>query len=360
MFITFCYYNCNILIKKGEIMKLKKILSVFLSVLMLTMTFSGAFHAFAYMTRDSYEQLEKKFQDGKAIFDYCYFSPEKDEKDDTKYPLVVFLHGNQSGDYPRQQLKRSQAAFWACDDAQAQFHNGGAYIFLPRHKAFGYTMGTLAWDGQTEKLKNCIDQFIAENEKNIDKNRIYVGGYSMGGKAALKQVSYYPNFYAAAFLMSPVHTPVAEEFQAAANTPIWLFSVKNDTKPTLEYDKVEASWKSLCEQTKVPDKIRHTVFDDSYNMDGTIRTDDNMHHNTWHAVVSDLCKFGTEETFDGMHTVDGNGNNVEITYNNSFLAWLNSQALSEGRPSSKPAISIFDRILSFIHRIIDFFNNLFK
>lgn len=337
-------------------MKLKKILCVILSVLMLGSVFITT--AYAYDPHESYTSIKTKFIDGESLLDYCYFSPVKGEDDNLKYPLIVWLHGNKSGDYKRHQLNNCRAGFWACEEAQAQFNNGGAFIYLPRHETIGLTVGDLSWDGATDILKKCVDKFIAENEKNIDKTRIYVGGYSMGGKGAFKQLCNFPGFYAAGFLMSTVYTPLPNEAAALKNTPVWMFNCKGDWKPNLDPASVALFWNELTTNTNVPDRIRHTTFDYAYNMSGSIKEGDT--HNTWDAVASDLFILGTDKPFEGMHTVDGNGNNVEIKYPEGFLYWLNSQHLEEDTPHVIPGISIIDKILGFFHMIINFFRNLFK
>ena len=37
-------------------------------------------------------------------------------------------------------------------------------------------------EGVTFDIKKFVDKFISDHKDNVDTNRIYVGGYSMGGK----------------------------------------------------------------------------------------------------------------------------------------------------------------------------------
>ena len=44
-------------------------------------------------------------------------------------------------------------------------------------------------------LKAAIDDFIAQHRDTIDTTRIYIGGFSMGGKMTLKMTIAYPSFF---------------------------------------------------------------------------------------------------------------------------------------------------------------------
>lgn len=53
----------------------------------------------------------------------------------------------------------------------------------------------LYWnDSMIVPLKAAIDDFIAQHRDTIDTTRIYIGGFSMGGKMTLKMTIAYPSF----------------------------------------------------------------------------------------------------------------------------------------------------------------------
>ena len=64
--------------------------------------------------RDEFESDVAPEVGGHAL-DYCYYSPVG-ENDDTKYPLVIFLHGIGHADYPAYQLNDSDMPYWASSE----------------------------------------------------------------------------------------------------------------------------------------------------------------------------------------------------------------------------------------------------
>ena len=145
-------------------MKLKKLLCLFLCLLLTVSTFS--FCTYAVSKSEKADKLNELFEfgigpetDGYSI-DYRYFSPVK-ENDSTKYPLVIWLHGMGNGGEDGKQLSTSNIAYWASDDFQSRFKNsGGAFIMAPR----SLEEENLYWsDELIFPLRRTIDSFIEEN-----------------------------------------------------------------------------------------------------------------------------------------------------------------------------------------------------
>lgn len=80
----------------------------------------------------------------------------------------------------------------------------------------------------TPDLVNLIKTYIRENPE-IDKNRIYIGGCSMGGYQTFKTLVYAPDLFAAAFITCPAYMPSTEELNTVKDTPIWLVHASDDT-----------------------------------------------------------------------------------------------------------------------------------
>ena len=218
---------------------MKKFLSVILSLIMFVCalsipTFACSFKEDAY--DDNLEELQKQFIYGEGpetdgfTIDYRYFSPVK-EDDSTKYPLVIWLHGMGDGAEEGKQAKASDVAFWTSDEFQARFKgSNGAFILAPR----SLEEKSLYWsDSLIYPLRAAIDDFIAQNKDNIDLSRIYIGGYSMGGKMTLKMAVAYPDLFAAIFPICPAWTPSADTLNLIADIPVWITSGKLD--PLVNY-----------------------------------------------------------------------------------------------------------------------------
>ncbi|MBQ1994578.1 MAG: hypothetical protein II237_00125, partial [Clostridia bacterium] len=187
-------------------MKLKKIICIVLCVLTIFSMFSFCTSA----AELDVDKLKEKFVFGKGpetdgyAIDYRYYSPVK-KKDTKKYPLVIWLHGMMNGKSEGEQLNYSEISLWASKDYQKRFKGTkGAFIMVPR----SLEEEGLYWsDELIYPLRKAIDKFIAKNKKNIDVTRIYIGGYSMGGKMTLKMAVAYPEMFAAIFPVCPAWVP---------------------------------------------------------------------------------------------------------------------------------------------------------
>lgn len=306
------------------------------------------------------ENLQDEFS--KGVFrvengvdvDYRYFAPST--LDGTKYPLVIWLHGMGDGANEGKQLTASNISYWASDEFQARFTNGGAFIFVPRSDE---TKGICWNDNMIEPLKAAIDAFIAENEDNIDLTRIYVGGYSMGGKMTLKMAIAYPEMFAAAFPICPAWSPDSEALSFISDMPVWITSGKTD--PLVNYYfSVSKTFEKLCAVTNVPEKVRFSSLSRVCYEDGK-RT--MSAHHAWFAVNHDM--FSSENgDYPYMSTVNGLGETVTLTYPDGIISWLCSHTSDyEGQSSSgKGNLDIHDGGYSMIGctDIFDFFKTLFS
>lgn len=328
---------------------MKKTVSVLLSVLVLLSCVCASFSAGAISESKGLDALRAQFKSGESALDYVYYSPVKEDTT-VKYPLVVWIHGNGSGDYPGHQLDNCAIAYWSSEEYQARFKNaGGAYLLLPRCQ----TGLTVAWDDTyIRPLKKTIDSFVSEHKDSIDTNRIYIGGYSMGGKIVIRMASTYPDFFAAAFPISPVYNPPSTELSKLEKVPIWLFVCKNDTYPSLSQTVVKSNWSYLSRVSAAPERNRMSTFDTIYYANGTVRTSDGKKdtHNTWDPVCHDL--FMNDKTqFKDMTVVDGTGKEVKLTYPNGLISWLSEQSL-ENRKSEENNTNFFAKIYNFFKNLL--------
>lgn len=358
---------------------MKKVLSVFLVITMLFL--SCAMGASAVSNSDSAATIRGVFKEGtdEDIYDYYYYSPVKGTSDKTKYPVILWLHGQLSGDYKGDQIRQSDIAYLATSQNQAKIKGaGGAFILVPRFPTLNVN---LAWVGENANIKAFVDRFIAKNKANIDTNRIYVGGYSMGGKAAMSFAAAYPNYVAAIFPASSIYlmSSAESDMRSLVNTPVWFFTCKDDNfwgKPIPQ----TSDWNYFCGITNQKDNIRWTQFEKTlYNYDGSpILTIGYSEHNVWDPALHDLImENGT--MYPNMITINGNGTKVELSTNNSFLSWLSSQSLdgpvgddnpddpgednngsSGGGNNSSSSGLIFDSLKEILEYIISLFDRLYK
>lgn len=297
------------------------------------------------------EALIAQFESGEASLDYMYYSPIKNELDTQKYPLVVWLHGNSSGDYPGHQLKNSRFYKWSSEEYQKRFKGtGGAWLLLPRCPTGN---GIVAWGVERRlSLKRTINAFVSEHAASIDTSRIYIGGYSMGRKMTLIMASSYPDYFAAAFPMSPVYVPTNSELEAMGQMPIWLFVNENDEYLSLSYNTVvKPNWNYFCKKALEPEKSRFTTFSVYYNIEGVM--DDTEVHNTWNAVTNDMF-MNNNDPYYGATTVNGAGETVSLTYPDGVISWLSSQGFDaeNDEPAASASLNFIQKIIMLIKRLL--------
>ena len=253
--------------------------------------------------------------DGYSI-DYRYFSPVKDN-DNTKYPLVVWLHGMGDGASDGVQVDKSGIAYWTSDEFQSRFNAEGAFILAARSRE---ESGHCWDDAMVAPLKAAIDDFIAQYGENIDFTRIYVGGYSMGGKMTFKMAISYPEMFAAAFPICPAWAPDEELISHLSIMPIWLTSSTLD--PLVNYYlSVSPTWEKITALSNVAEKCRFSTITKVCYPDGSATSSS---HHTWFAVNYDM--FSVENgAYPNMTTVDGLGNEVQLTYPDGMISWLSEQ-----------------------------------
>ena len=329
---------------------MKKIISAFLFVLVLLSCLSVP--TFAVSEKDGMDALKAQFLSGEAELDYVYYSPVG-EKDEEKYPLVVWLHGNSSGDYPGHQLDNCSIALWSSEEYQSRFvGTEGAYLLLPRYPTSGLL--SVAWEGTTNTLKKTIDAFVREHRDNIDVSRIYIGGYSMGGKMTLRMAMTYPTYFAAAFPLSPVYAPSNADLNNLIDMPIWFFWCKNDDYTSLNPITVNANWQYLMSISNCKAQCRISTFNTIYNSDYSVKTADGKKdiHNTWDAACHDLFMDDNKAQKD-MTVKDGNGKTINLTYPQGLIYWLSCQSKATGEEEGESKRTILD----ILYGLVDIIKN---
>ena len=316
-------------------MKMKKILSAILSVVMLFSIGCFAVSAeenAAVSVSAGYDALMAQFEKGNGpetngySIDYRYYSPAK-ENDDTKYPLVIWLHGMGEGASEGKQIEQNDVAYWSSAEFQSRFSGTeGAYIMVPR----SLEEKLIFWDdSMILPLRAAIDDFIAENSENIDLSRIYIGGFSMGGKMTLKMAIAYPEMFAAIFPICPAWNPSAELIEHIADIPVWITSGKSDI--LVNYNSsVVPTWNNIVAVSTNPEMCRFSTLSTVRYADGSIA----MSHYAWFAVSHDMFSDKNGD-YPDMTTVNGLGENVILTYPDGMISWL-SQFTSDfdGTPAT--------------------------
>jgi predicted peptidase len=175
---------------------------------------------------------------------YRFLFPDNDPT--RKYPLVIFLHGaGERGNDNNAQLKWGVMNF--ATDENMKKHP--AYVIAPQCPAnMSWANTTRGKNGEIvlqnipAKPMQLLMELIRDVIKKfqVDTNRIYITGLSMGGYGTFDALQRYPNFFAAAV---PVcGSGDVSKAASIAHIPLWMFGGANDptVNPNLLYDMVNA------------------------------------------------------------------------------------------------------------------------
>ena len=166
-----------------------------------------------------------------------------------------------------------------------------------------------------DALMALIEEFI-EQHPNVDTDRIYIGGFSLGGYMTLEMCKAYPDFFAAAFPVCPAVQPWNSDLSQLANMPVWLTTSMLDR--TVPYRLVSDFWDELTEVSNVSDDCRISLL-------GQVRDSDakklGSNHYSWYAVTSDMFT-SKKQSYFSMRTYDGNGSEIELSFPDGMISWL--------------------------------------
>jgi glyoxylase-like metal-dependent hydrolase (beta-lactamase superfamily II)/poly(3-hydroxybutyrate) depolymerase len=152
-----------------------------------------------------------------ASLPYRYYAPPTSAGSAARRPLVLFLHGEEAaGTDNLAQLTTSEGAtIWAEPDHLAK---NSTYVLAPQ------VPSGVAW-GQEPVGRDAVEllkQFVASH-RDVDPDRIYIVGFSMGGTGAWAMILRNPGLFAAAIPISgDANAFLSDEkaFAAIRNTPV--------------------------------------------------------------------------------------------------------------------------------------------
>jgi len=312
----------------------KMIRNTFSLFLALVMLFSLVATAFA-VTPPANTVFEKRTGSASgsiAGLKYYVYSPKKSPSDTTKYPVMIWMHGAGAGgttDYAV--LNSSDVKNFASAEYQSFFPEGGFYIVAPQNpeSAGGYPNSWMTTDSAGRSVflgavNNIIDYVLANDQ--VDLNRVYIGGYSMGGFMTWQLAINRPSLYAAAFPICPAYKPTDTELSTLSNLPIWIFAGRQD--PVVGYSTYIQGVKEKLESFGNT-KVRQTIFETVLNPDKTMAP---SQHHSWVPVTFNL-KYN-------------DGTQYDPNYSGTFLDWLKAQTKGSSptkaaSPTASPAAGTY-------------------
>ncbi|KNY29448.1 prolyl oligopeptidase family serine peptidase [Pseudobacteroides cellulosolvens] len=251
-------------------------------------------------------KLVDDFSIGKSSYDditftYADYKPSKDHK---KNPLIIWLHGwGEGGTDATLPLSANKSVNLSSKEIQSYF--GGAYVLVPQANTYWMDGFTGIADG-TSKYEKALMAFIKDyvsKNKDIDPNRVYIGGCSSGGYMTMLMIRDYPEYFAAAFPVCEGLIDVLitdEQILKMKDVPIWFTAAKTDpTLPPAEFTTptyerlIDVGAKNVC----------YTLFEDVHDTSGLYKNADGTAfeydgHFSWIYVYNNEC----ETTINGKTT----------------------------------------------------------
>lgn len=269
------------------------------------------------LTKDvsaGYDKLLEDFTVTKASTGktYAYYSPVVDENDTTKYPVVIYLHGKFHG-WTNKTFIKSGLTYWSCTEIQSKFSAGGAHLIMPKLPEFEIT--------NISKLQTLIEEYVNNNEKNVDRSQIFLMGGSAGGGKAWKLLLANPGYYKAAVMLCATKTLSTDEAKKVADIPIWEISSAAD--PIINYALNQSvTWRRLADNSNVKSKCRWSVFSGRPTLpDGSSPI---ISHFLAKTIGFDFCLIDNRSALPGQKTVNAEGSAVDIDWNNGIVEWMQS------------------------------------
>lgn len=175
------------------------------------------------------DKFQKKiFEDHEVKIPYRFLTPKNNSKN-KKFPLVITFHNSTRIGNDNENQLEPFAKIWLREEIYEKFP---CYVVAPQFnkRSTNYEINT---EGiQISKPSNEVSallNLIKDLEKefpNIDKNRIYLIGYSMGGSTAQNLMNLQPNKFAA--IVSVASVPDLSNLNKIKEKNIWLIHGKND------------------------------------------------------------------------------------------------------------------------------------
>ena len=170
------------------------------------------------------------FKSENTTIPYRFLSPKNNKKKE-KYPLIITFHNSSRiGNYNENQLE-PLAKIWLRDTIYEQYQ---CYVLAPqfskRSSEYKKNEDGILCSEPSADVAGLFKllQKIEKEYPNIDKNRIYLVGYSMGASTAQNLLTLKPNKFAA--IVSIAAVPDISNIKKLNKQNIWLIHGKQDNE----------------------------------------------------------------------------------------------------------------------------------
>ncbi|MFC4687662.1 prolyl oligopeptidase family serine peptidase [Epilithonimonas pallida] len=170
-----------------------------------------------------------KFDNGKVVVNYRFLKPKKVGQN-KKYPLVLVFHGSGAIGTNNTSQMGVLSKMWLLPENREQYP---VYVLAPQfpirssnyHLDESRNVKVSESNEYLDLVLKSIDSLVIN--ENIDRNRIYVMGFSMGGATTSNAISKRPDLFAAAINVSGISQ--FDKIDELLTMPIWIVHGSLDT-----------------------------------------------------------------------------------------------------------------------------------
>ena len=290
---------------------------------------------------------------GDETLTYAAYEPWSLKGDGKANPLVIWLHGGGEGGVDVSiTLMGNEVVSLIRPEIQSHFTTeggaNGAYVLsIQCPQAWMRTANGSMTRGDypslyADVLKSCIDYYVQQNP-DVDRSRIYVGGCSNGGFMTMHMLIRHPKYFAAAY---PTCEAYGDEYisdneiKLLAEENIWIVQSYDDTTvdpkthciPTYQrLMKAGAKnvWMSMFESVEGMDNPGQKLFG----------------HFSWCYLFNDAVTMSQEQTDADVKPTNNGGGTVAPQGHANIFEWMNAQVLTpaeapqpqgaQGRPAGQ-------------------------
>ena len=334
-------YNVKVDLKKGKVLKVGK--QKFTAIECETDNAVGDFVSEAdYFNKGTFTG---KFtgKPGDVTLTYASYEPWSLKGDGKANPLIIWLHGGGEGGIDVSiTLLGNEVVSLIRPQIQSHFTTEGgakgAYVLSVQCPTMW--MGTSKGFGHGEYpslycdvLKACIDNYV-DNNPDVDRNRIYLGGCSNGGYMTMQMLMRHPRYFAAAYPTCEAYTDVyisENEIKTLSEENIWIVQSFDDMTvdpkthciPTFQrLMKAGAKnvWMSMFENVTGMDNPGQRLFG----------------HFSWCYVFNDAVTGSQEQGTGEMKPTNNGGGTVAPQGHANLFEWMNAQVLTAPEVQPQP------------------------
>ena len=273
---------------------------------------------------------------GEVTLTYASYEPWSLKGDGKANPLIIWLHGGGEGGVDVSiTLLGNEVVSLIRPQIQSHFTTeggaGGAYVlsvqcptmWMATAKGFGHGDYPSLY---ADVLKSCIDYYLEQNP-DVDRRRVYVGGCSNGGYMTMHMLMRHPRFFAAAYPTCEAYMDqyISDtEIATLAEENIWIVQSYDDTTVDPKTHCIPTFQRLMKAGAK---NVWMSMFENVQGMDTPGRR--LMGHFSWCYLFNAAVTKSQEQSEGDVKPSNDGGGSVAPQGHANIFEWMNAQVLED-------------------------------